>query len=71
MKDKKSRLQNIVFLLAILSIASIPLTMIKYEYVIEELKEENNIKYEEIQELKQTLYMIEMRNEGIMYIEEI
>ena len=48
--------------------------MDKYEHQekkIEELESELFSKHAEVQELKQTLHMIEMRNEGIEYIDEL
>lgn len=69
--EKENRYKNICFLLAVTIMSSMSFTFLGYEKRINELEEENFHQHGEIQELKQTLYMIEMRNEGKKYIDEI
>ena len=69
--EKENRYKNICFLLAVTIMSSMSFTFLGCEKRINELEEENFHQHGEIQELKQTPYMIEMRNEGKKYIDEI
>lgn len=61
-----------MLIVLILSVTiSTSFTVSKYSHTVNELKEENFQQQGEIQELKQTIHMIQMMNEGKKYIDEI